>query len=76
MDNEVIGIWYQPSHEQTVRTREIFGHILLLKDNQLVYWCWRESDSNQVCMTRKTVTNTHLLTTVSVRSEAIGQLHL
>ena len=49
MDKEVISIMYQWGNQGY---RE-YGHIILMKDNQFVYWCWRRLDDNQVCITHK-----------------------
>ena len=41
LDKELIGMWIQWSYNR--------GHILLLRDNQEVFWCWRKSDEDEVC---------------------------
>ena len=66
MDKDVIGIMYQWSN----RGHREFGHILLLTDNQFVYWCWRMINESQVCMTQKTVTTT----TVKFHFESTGDI--
>ena len=69
MEREVIGMMYQWGHGH-------FGHIFLLKDNQVVYWCWRMVHKNEVCMTQNTMTNTLTLITISVRADTpSGQLY-
>ena len=69
MDKEVIGIWYQfHPRKAEENVYYYYGHIFLLKDNQLVFWCWKMVDMPEVCMSHKTMTNTHLLITVLVQT--------
>ena len=58
MDKVVIGIWYQSDYfKKPDYMYEDFGHIVLLKDNQLVFWCRRRSNYDQVQMSQKAVIN-------------------
>ena len=45
MDREVIGICYQWSNDI-----KDFGHIVLMRDRQVVYWCWRNVEDTGVAI--------------------------
>ena len=70
MDKEVIGIW-------NFRYLNAFltWYIVLLKDNQLVYWCRTYKMDEKVCMTKKTVSTIYSLTSVSVQRETPDRLY-
>ena len=51
MDMEVIGIWYQWSNKE-----KSFGHIVFMRDNLKVFWCWKKISDNKVSETKITIT--------------------
>ena len=51
MDMEVIGIWYQWSNKE-----KSFGHIVFMRDNLKIFWCWKKINDNKVSETKITIT--------------------